>query len=84
MHREAAASGIAVVTAGGARTGGLPGSARWSVIDDTTASGERILWSQGRAARPSSASLDAAALVAPPDTALPGALLIRRWVVMRR
>jgi hypothetical protein len=82
--REAAASGIAVVAAGGVRTGGLPGSAQWSVVDDTTSSGERILWSQGGATQPSPAQLEAAALVAPADSLTPGTQFIRRWVVMRR
>ncbi len=82
--REAAAGGIAMVAAGGGLSGSLPGSAQWSVVDDTTASGERILWSQGGTTQPSPAVLEAAALMAPPDTAVPGVRWIRRWVVLRR
>lgn len=81
--REAAASGIATVSLGGPRSGVLPGRSWWTVVEDSTAGGERILWSHGAALRPSPANLEVGALLSLPDSVL-GVQPIRWWVVMRR
>lgn len=81
--REAASTGLALGWAGAGLSGVLPGGAGWLVVDDTTASGERILWSRGSTLLPVAATLEAAALLPGPDSAL-GLRPIRRWVVMRR
>lgn len=81
--REAAASGIATVSLGGPRSGVLPGGSWWTVVDDSLASGERILWSHGATRHPSPAGLEVGTLLSAPDSVL-GARPVRWWVVMRR
>jgi len=81
--REAAATGIALSSAGVGLSGSLPGGSQWTVVDDTTANGDRILWSLGSTLLPVAATLEAAALLARQDSAHP-VQAIRRWVVMRR